>query len=97
MGSTHVSSLVGAGGLRFLVTYAPEKTNPAYVQFLVDVDDYAQIDDLLSQVEADCRRAFLKLRCSRANSHWGPVRAARSKPASAARTELSCVSWPIRR
>ena len=26
-GVTHVSSLVGAGGMRFLLTYAPEKTN----------------------------------------------------------------------
>ncbi len=52
-GATHVSSLVGAGGLRFLVTYAPEKTNSAYVQFLVDVDDASRIADLTLQVEAE--------------------------------------------
>ena len=52
-GATHVSSLVGAGGLRFLVTYAPEKTNPAYAQFLVDVDDHNKIPALLLQVEAE--------------------------------------------
>ncbi|NIR32386.1 MAG: efflux RND transporter permease subunit [Gammaproteobacteria bacterium] len=50
-GATHVTSLVGAGGMRFLVTYAPEKQNSAYVQFLVDVDDYRKIDDLVAEVE----------------------------------------------
>jgi len=51
--STHVSALVGAGGLRFLVTYAPEKTNSAYAQFLVDVEDYRVIADLLPRIERD--------------------------------------------
>lgn len=49
--STHVTTLGGAGGMRFLVTYAPEKMNSAYVQFLVDVDDHAVIDDLMVEVE----------------------------------------------
>lgn len=51
--STHVSSLVGAGGLRFLVTYAPEKSNSAYAQFLVDVTDYRVINDLLPRIERE--------------------------------------------
>ncbi|MDH3717077.1 MAG: efflux RND transporter permease subunit, partial [Planctomycetota bacterium] len=50
-GATHVTTLVGAGGLRFLVTYAPEKANTAYIQFLVDVEDAELIDELLPQVE----------------------------------------------
>ncbi|NQU21424.1 MAG: efflux RND transporter permease subunit [Candidatus Nealsonbacteria bacterium] len=50
-GATHVTTLGGAGGLRFLVTYAPEKANTAYAQFLVDVEDYAMIDGLVPQVE----------------------------------------------
>jgi multidrug efflux pump subunit AcrB len=50
-GATHVTTLAGAGGMRFLVTYAPEKTNSAYVQFLVDVEDYTLIDGLIEQVE----------------------------------------------
>jgi multidrug efflux pump subunit AcrB len=43
-GVTHVSSFVGSGGLRFLLVYSPEKENPAFVQFLVDVDDDTKID-----------------------------------------------------
>ena len=50
-GVTHVTTLAGAGGLRFLLTYAPEKVNSAYVQFLVDVDDYRSIDDLIPSIE----------------------------------------------
>jgi multidrug efflux pump subunit AcrB len=51
-GVTHVSSLIGAGGMRFLLTYDPEKPNSSYVQFLVDVEDYKQIDGLVPQVES---------------------------------------------
>jgi len=50
-GVTHVTTLAGAGGLRFLLTYAPEKVNSAYVQFLVDVDDYRNIDSLIATIE----------------------------------------------
>ena len=50
-GVTHVTTLAGAGGLRFLLTYAPEKVNSAYVQFLVDVDDYRSIDSLIPSIE----------------------------------------------
>jgi multidrug efflux pump subunit AcrB len=52
-GVTHVSTLTGAGGLRFLLTYQPEKKNSAYVQFLVDVEDYRLIDGLIVQTERD--------------------------------------------
>ena len=49
--TTHVTSLVGAGGMRFLLTYAPEKSNSSYAQFLVDVDDYTKIAELIPTVE----------------------------------------------
>ena len=48
---THVTTFTGAGGMRFLVTYSPEKANSAYIQFLVDVDDYRKIDALIPEVE----------------------------------------------
>lgn len=50
-GVTHVTSLVGKGGMRFLLTYSPEKTNSAYAQLLVDVEDAAVLDDLLPGIE----------------------------------------------
>jgi multidrug efflux pump subunit AcrB len=50
-GVTHVTSFVGSGGLRFLLVYSPESENPAYVQFLVDVDDYRKIDGLRDTIQ----------------------------------------------
>jgi len=55
--STHVTSLVGQGGMRFLLTYAPEKKNPAYAQFLVDVEDYRLIAETLPRVEREIMAA----------------------------------------
>ncbi len=57
-GTTHVTTLGGAGGLRFLLTYAPEKVNSAYAQFLVDVDDYTKIDALIAQAEQELPELF---------------------------------------
>src|SRR5215475_9285208 len=37
---THVTSFIGGGGLRFLLVYSPERENRAFVQFLVDDDDW---------------------------------------------------------
>jgi multidrug efflux pump subunit AcrB len=48
---THVTSFIGGGGLRFLLVYSPEKENRAFVQFLVDVDDWRKIDGLLGDVQ----------------------------------------------
>ncbi|MGI9456668.1 MAG: efflux RND transporter permease subunit [Aeoliella sp.] len=56
--STHISTLTGAGGLRFLITYAPEKANSAYMQFLVDVEDYRVIDQLIPKVETHLQENF---------------------------------------
>jgi len=47
----HVTSLVGKGALRFILTYSPELTNSAYAQFLVDVDDYRVIDNMMQEIE----------------------------------------------
>ena len=57
-GVTHVSTLAGSGGLRFLLTYQPEKLNTAYAQFLVDVDDYQVIDNLMPKIEEELQDQF---------------------------------------
>ena len=51
-GVEHVTSLVGKGALRFLLTYAPERPNSSYAQLLVDVDDAGRIDGLIPEIEA---------------------------------------------
>jgi multidrug efflux pump subunit AcrB len=50
-GVTHVTSLVGKGGLRFLLTYSPEKVNSAYAQLMVDVESTDVMDEIAIQVE----------------------------------------------
>jgi multidrug efflux pump subunit AcrB len=49
----HVTSMIGQGGLRFLLTYAPEKLNSSYAQLIVDVHDYRSIKDLGPQIEKE--------------------------------------------
>lgn len=48
---THVTSFVGGGGLRFLLVYSPESENRAFVQFLVDVDNWREIDSLVANIQ----------------------------------------------
>jgi multidrug efflux pump subunit AcrB len=55
--TTHVTTLLGQGGMRFLLTYSPEKKNSAYAQFLVDVDDYSVIAKTLPRVEREIMAA----------------------------------------
>jgi multidrug efflux pump subunit AcrB len=50
-GVTHVTSFIGGGGLRFLLVYSPEPENRAFVQFLVDVDDWRKIDGLIAGIQ----------------------------------------------
>ncbi len=50
-GVTHISSFIGGGGLRFLLVYTPERQNPAYVQFLVQVDDDKKINGLIADIQ----------------------------------------------
>jgi multidrug efflux pump subunit AcrB len=57
-GVTHVTSFISKGGLRFLLTYTPEKQNSAYAQLLVDVEDAEVIDGLIPRIEEDLDALF---------------------------------------
>jgi multidrug efflux pump subunit AcrB len=48
---THVTSFIGSGGLRFMLVYTPERENQAFVQFLVDVDDWRKIRGLIATIQ----------------------------------------------
>jgi multidrug efflux pump subunit AcrB len=49
---THVSSVTGGGALRYVLTYSPERPNPAYGQLIVKVDDWRVISALKDSVDA---------------------------------------------
>jgi multidrug efflux pump subunit AcrB len=50
-GITHITTSVGQGALRFLLTYSPEGFDSSYAQFLVDVKDHELINKVLPQVQ----------------------------------------------
>jgi multidrug efflux pump subunit AcrB len=50
-GVRHVTSFVGGGALRFLLVYSAEQPNTAYVQFLVEVEDWRKIDGIIAKVQ----------------------------------------------
>ncbi|MEE9141386.1 MAG: efflux RND transporter permease subunit [Gammaproteobacteria bacterium] len=50
-GVTNVTSVVGGGALRFILTYSPEKPNTAYAQLLIDVDDYRKLGGLYREIQ----------------------------------------------
>jgi len=57
-GITHVTSTVGQGALRFLLTYSPERFDPAFAQFIVDVEDHSLIDQIRPRVQQELSEAF---------------------------------------
>ena len=51
-GVNAVQTLVGGGGIRYMLTYSPQATNSAYGQLLVRVDDYHTIDGMMLKVQS---------------------------------------------
>ena len=51
-GVNAVQTLVGGGGIRYMLTYSPQSTNSAYGQLLVRVDDYHTIDGMMQKVQS---------------------------------------------
>ena len=47
-----VHTLIGAGGLRYMLVYAPEPENSSYGQLLVKVDDHARIAGLIPRIQS---------------------------------------------
>lgn len=57
-GITNVTTCVGQGALRFLLTYSPERFDPAYAQFIVDVDDHSTIEKVQPLVQKHLSENF---------------------------------------
>lgn len=53
-----VTSSIGEGTLRFLLTYQPEQVNSSYAQFIVKVHDQQVIDELMPKIEAELSSTF---------------------------------------
>jgi multidrug efflux pump subunit AcrB len=57
-GVEHISTFIGSGGPRFLLTYGPEQANSAYAQMLVDIDDYEKADRIIEQIENKTKQNY---------------------------------------
>jgi len=57
-GVTHVTTSVGQGTLRFLLTYSPEWFDSSFAQFLVDVQDHKDIGTLLPRIQNELSAGF---------------------------------------
>lgn len=53
-----VQSLIGSGGLRYMLVYGPESPNSAYAQFLLQLEDYKQAQTLLPLVQDYLDRSY---------------------------------------
>ncbi|MDQ2994526.1 MAG: efflux RND transporter permease subunit, partial [Pseudomonadota bacterium] len=58
-GVTGVSTFVGAGAPRFILTYTPEKEYSSYGLLLVDVDNHEKINPLIATVSAYARDHYI--------------------------------------
>lgn len=52
-GVEHVTSFIGQGALRFMLTYGPEDPNSSYGQLLVDVQDPTQIATMVAELQQE--------------------------------------------
>ncbi|WP_417614052.1 efflux RND transporter permease subunit [Oceanisphaera sp.] len=52
-GVDHVTSFIGQGGLRFMLTYGPEDPNSSYGQLLVDVTDPQLIAGMVAELQEE--------------------------------------------
>jgi len=57
-GVEHISTFVGSGTLRFILTYDPEKPNSAFAQMLIDVDDYKNSDRIIKDIETMAKNTY---------------------------------------
>jgi len=57
-GVNAVQTLVGGGGIRYMLTYGPQSPNSSYGQLLVRVDDYRTIDGMMPKVQSFIKEQF---------------------------------------
>jgi multidrug efflux pump subunit AcrB len=57
-GVTHVTTMVGGGQVRFLLTYSPEGQTGCFGQIIVDVDDYKSIASMEMGIQRDLEAMY---------------------------------------
>lgn len=57
-GVNHVTSAIGGGEPRFLLTYAPNRNSSSFTVLFVDVDDYRMIDQMIPRVQHELQEVL---------------------------------------
>jgi len=57
-GVTHITTQIGGGSPRFLLTYTPENNYRSFGRILIDVDDYRRIPAMAREVQRDMEAMF---------------------------------------
>lgn len=55
---SEVQTLIGQGGIRYMLVYAPESPNSSYGQLLVKVEDYKKVDAMLPKIQEYIKAKF---------------------------------------
>ncbi len=71
-GVTDVSTFVGAGASRFMLTYAPEQPNPALMHFLVRTKEAGVIADLVREINQTLPGRYPSADVAAAQFMFGP-------------------------
>ncbi|MDD3119255.1 MAG: efflux RND transporter permease subunit, partial [Victivallales bacterium] len=71
-GITDVAAIAGSGALRFLLTYEPQMSDPAYGQLLVGVDDYRKIPPMTDRIITELKQKYPQATISADSFKLGP-------------------------
>lgn len=71
-GVSDVSSFIGAGASRFMLTYMPEQPNASLMHFLVRTEDAERIDGLVRQINQELPQRYPSADVSAAQFMFGP-------------------------
>ncbi|MEL6300101.1 MAG: efflux RND transporter permease subunit [Pseudomonadota bacterium] len=71
-GIDSITTVVGQGALRFILTYSTEKSNTGYAQLLVDIDDDVDLDQVVGRVDSLIAEAYPSVHSSTYKFEVGP-------------------------
>ena len=71
-GVENVTSTIGMGGSRFMLTYAPELPNPAYGQFIIRTQTREQIPAIMQHIREETKQAHPQAQVYTKRIFFGP-------------------------
>lgn len=71
-GVENITTVVGQGALRFILTYSTEKSNTGYAQLLVDVEEGSDLNEVVERVDKRLSEAFPAMQIATYKFEVGP-------------------------